>query len=139
VITGIIPYLSFDGQCETAFKFYAKALNGELVTLMRYGDAPPEIPSTPETASRIIHALLKVGEHSLMGGDAPSQFASKPQGFCVSLQVDDPAEAERAFGALAEGGRINMPFGPTFFAQRFGMLIDKFGIPWMVNCPQPTA
>jgi PhnB protein len=139
VITDIVPYLSFDGQCEAAFAFYARALNGELVTLMRYGDAPPEIPTTPESASRVMHALLKVGGRNLMGGDAPSQHASKPQGFCVALQVDDPAEAERAFGALADGGRINMPFGPTFFAQRFGMLTDKFGIPWMVNCARPSA
>jgi len=137
--TDIIPYLSFDGQCETAFKFYATALNGELVALMRYGDAPPEILSTPETASRIMHARLKVGDRSLMGGDVPSRHASKPQGFCVSLQIDDPAEAERVFGALAEGGQVSMPMGPTFFAQRFGMLIDRFGTPWMVNCPQPTA
>ena len=74
-----------------------------------------------------------------MGGDAPGPHYSKPQGFSVALQIDDPAEAERAFAALAEGGAVTMPMGPTFFAQKFGMLTDKFGIPWMVNCPLPPV
>jgi PhnB protein len=74
-----------------------------------------------------------------MGGDAPPQFASKPQGFCVSIQVDDPAKAERIFGELSEGGVVQMPIRETFWARRFGMLIDKFGTPWMVNCERPTT
>jgi len=135
----LISYLGFDGQCEAAFAFYAKALKGEIVALMRYADAPPEIPRMPGKADRIMHARLTVGGRSLMGGDTPSQHFAKPQGFCVAYQADDPAEAERAFGALAEGGVVTMPIGPTFFAQKFGMLIDKFGIPWMVNCERRAA
>jgi PhnB protein len=109
--------------------------------MMRYADALAgvDVPQTPETAARIMHARLQVGDRLLMGGDAPPQFASKPQGFCVSVQVDDPAEAERIFRGLGEGGVVQMPLGETFWAHRFGMLIDKFGTPWMVNCEKPTS
>jgi len=74
-----------------------------------------------------------------MGADAPPQFFSKPQGFSVSIMIDDPAEADRIFAQLGDAGKIMMPIAPTFWAQRFGMLIDKFGIPWMVNCEHPPA
>jgi len=132
----LVTYLSFDGQCEAAFRQYEKILGGKIVAMMRYADAPPEtgVPRTPEAANRIMHARLQVGDRFLMGGDAPPQFASKPQGFCVSVQVSDPAEAERIFHALVEGGVVRMPMGETFFARRFDMLIDRFGTPWMVNC-----
>ena len=139
--TDLVTYLSFDGQCEAAFKHYEKVLRGRILMMMRHADAPPGtgVPQTPETAERIMHARLKVGERLLMGGDAPPQYASTPQGFCVSIQVDDPAEAERVFGELAEGGVIRMPIGETFWARRFGMLVDKFGTPWMVNCEKVAA
>jgi PhnB protein len=81
-----------------------------------------------------MHARLKVGDRVLMGGDAPTRVASKSQGFCVSMQVDEPVEAERVFAELSAGGRVMMPIGPTFWAERFGMFTDKFGVPWMVNC-----
>jgi PhnB protein len=118
-----------------------KILGGQIVMMMRYADAPAGAgaPQTTETANRIMHARLQVGDRFLMGGDAPPQFASKPQGFCVSIQVDDPAKAERIFGELSEGGVVQMPIGETFWARRFGMLIDKFGTPWMVNCERPTT
>ncbi|HYZ21935.1 MAG TPA: VOC family protein [Rhodopila sp.] len=139
--TDLVTYLSFDGQCEAAFKHYEKVLRGRILMMMRHADAPPGtgVPQTPETAERIMHARLKVGDRLLMGGDAPPQYASTPQGFCVSIQVDDPAEAERIFGELAEGGVIRMPIGETFWARRFGMLVDKFGTPWMVNCEKVAA
>ena len=133
----LIPYLGFDGQCEAAFKFYATALNGEVMAMMRYRDAPPEVPRMPGSDDRIMHASLKVGGRSLMGGDTPNQHFSPPQGFCVTFQIDDPAEAERVYGALGEGGKVTMPMGPTFFAQKFAMLTDKFGIPWIIICPRP--
>ena len=138
--TDLVTYLSFDGQCEAAFKYYEKILAGKIVMMMRYADAPAdaEVPQTPETANRIMHARLQIGDRPLMGGDAPAQFASKPQGFCVSIQVDDPAEADRIFRELGEGGVVQMPIGETFWARRFGMLIDKFGTPWMVNCERPA-
>ena len=137
--TEFVPYLAFDGECETAFKFYEKALRGEIVAMLRLADAPPDVPRTPETANRIMHARLKVGDRVLMGGDAPAGLASKPQGFCVSVQVDEPAEAERVFAELSAGGKIMMPIGPTFWSERFGMFTDKFGVPWMVNCEKRTG
>ena len=134
--TDIVTYLNFDGKCEEAFKHYAAVLGGEILAMLRYADAPADtgMPNKPELADRIMHARLKVGDRLLMGGDAPPQFAAKPQGFCVAIQVDNPTEAERVFHALAQDGTMQMPIGPTFFAQRFGMCIDKFGTPWMVNC-----
>jgi PhnB protein len=135
--TELTMYLSFDGKCEEAFKFYEKVLGGELLMMMRLGDAPPEVPRTPETANRVMHARLKVGEYQLMGGDAPQPHFSKPQGFCANIMVDTPAEAERIFRELSDGGKVQMPIGETFWARRFGMLIDKYGIPWMVNCEKP--
>jgi PhnB protein len=139
MIFDFVPYLGFDGQCEEAFAFYEKALGGKIVMMMRLADAPPAVPRTPETERRVMHARLKVGDRYLMGGDAPQQMFSKPQGFCVSIQVDEAADAERVFAALAEGGKINMPLAPTFWSERFGMLIDKYGIPWMVNCEKPMS
>ena len=138
MIFDFVPYLGFDGRCEEAFKFYETALGGKILMMMRLADAPPEVPRTPQTEQRVMHARLKVGDRYLMGGDAPQPMFSKPQGFCVSIQVDEAADAERVFAALAEGGKINMPMAPTFWSERFGMLIDKFGIPWMVNCEKPA-
>jgi PhnB protein len=138
-MTDLATYLSFDGQCENAFKFYEQALRGQIKLLMHYKDAPPDVPRSPETENRVMHVSLQVGDRVLMGGDAPPQHYSKPQGFSVSLSVDDPAEADRVFGELSAGGQIMMPIGETFWARRFGMLIDKFGTPWMVNCEKPMG
>jgi PhnB protein len=141
MITDIITYLGFDGQCEAAFAHYEKILGGKIVRMLRYSDAPPgACPSqSPEIAKRIMHARMEVAGHVLMGADAPPEYATKPQGFSVNISVDDPAEAERIFHALAEGGTVKMPVGETFWAQRFGMLIDKFGTPWMINCEKKAA
>ena len=132
----LATYLSFDGKCEAAFKHYASVFGGEILAMMRYADAPAEagMRRTPETDGRIMHARLKIGDRILMGADAPPQFVSQPQGFSVCVQFDDPAEAERVFNDLARGGNTRMPIGPTFWAERFGMCVDKFGTPWMVNC-----
>ncbi len=127
------PYLSFDGQCEEAFEFYARCLGGNLGAMMRYGDSPMAEHVPPERHGRILHALLTVGDQVLMGADVPERYG-KPQGFSVSLQIDDPNEAERIFNTLAENGTVTMPLERTFWAERFGMLVDQFGIPWMVNC-----
>ena len=89
----------------------------------------------PDYKKKIMHARLTIDGEVLMASDASPGHFQKPQGFSVSLQVEDPADAERSFKALAEGGSINMPFGKTFFSKGFGMCVDKFGIPWMVNCP----
>jgi PhnB protein len=92
-----------------------------------------------EWRSKILHARLVVGDQVLMGSDAPPDRQQKPQGFSLSISINDPAEAERVFHALVENGTVTMPFGETFWAVRFGMLVDRFGIPWMINCEKATA
>ena len=132
----INPYLFYDGNCEAAFKFYEKVLGGKIQMVFRNEDAPPDMPSPPEHKHRIMHISMSIDGHILMASDAPPERVNKPQGFRVSLSVKDPAEAEQKFKALSEGGNIDMPFSKTFFSKGFGMCIDQFGIPWMVNCPQ---
>jgi PhnB protein len=131
----LCPYVSYDGNCEAAFKFYEKALGAKIEMLMRNEEAPPEMPSPPERKKKIMHGRISIGGQTLMASDAPPDHFHKPQGFSVSLTVKDPAEAERKFKALLEGGSVMMPFGKTFFSRGFGMGTDQFGIPWMVYCP----
>ena len=131
----INPYLFYDSNCEAAFKFYEKTLGGKIEAMMRNEEGPPEMQSAPERKHKIMHARMSIGNQVLMASDAPPDHFQKPQGFSVSLTVGDPVEAEHKFKALSEGGSVNMPFGKTFFSKGFGMCIDQFGIPWMVNCP----
>jgi PhnB protein len=130
----INPYLSFNGKCEVAFKFYQKILGGDLPYMMKYGESPMAAQTAPEDKDKVMHARLVAGDMVLMGADAPPQFYEPMKGMVVSLNVDAPAEAERVFKALSENGTVRMPIQETFWAQRFGMLIDQFGTPWMVNC-----
>jgi PhnB protein len=141
MVTDFVTYLSFDGNCEEAFKRYEQVFRGKILMMMRHSDAPPGsgVPQHPEVANRIMHARLEAGGRLLMGSDAPMRGAAKPQGFCVSIAVDNPAEAERVFKELSQGGTVNMPIGETFWAQRFGMVTDRFGTPWMVNCEKQLA
>jgi PhnB protein len=128
------PYLFFDGQCEEAFKFYEKLLGGKIEAMMTHEGTPAADHVPAEWRGKIIHARLELGDQVLMGSDAPPEHQRKPQGFSVNISVNDPAEAERIFRALEENGKVTMPFGQTFWAVRFGMLVDRYGIPWMVNC-----
>ena len=128
------PYLFFNGQCEAAFKFYEKLLGGKILAMMPHEGTPVANSVPVEWRSKIIHARMVVGNQILMGSDAPPDHQQKPQGFSVNIGVNDPAEAERIFHALVEGGTATMPIGETFWATRFGMLVDRFGIPWMINC-----
>lgn len=130
----INPYLGFDGQCEEAFKFYEKSLGGKIEMMMKNGESPMANQTPPNRRDHILHATLMIGDQIIQGADTPEQHFSKPQGFSVSLHIEDPAEAERAFKSLSEGGTVQVPLQETFWAQRFGMLIDRFSIPWMVNC-----
>ena len=132
------PYLTFNGQCEAAFKFYEQCLGGKIEAMMPHAGTPAEEHVPVEWRDKIMHARLAVGDGVLMGSDAPPERYEKPRGFSVSLQVKDPAQAERAFHALAEGGAVQMPIQPTFWAARFGMLVDRFGTPWMINCDKPA-
>lgn len=137
------PYLNFDGQCEEAFRFYARVLGGTIETMQTHGDSPIAEHVPPHWHDRILHARLVVGDAVLMGSDMPPDEEATPRGMAVSLQVPDAAEADRIFSALAEGGSVRMPLDKTFWAERFGMLVDRFGIPWMVGTEQqaesPTA
>ena len=130
------PYLTFNGQCESAFKFYEQCLGGKIVMMMTHGESPMSEQTAEEWRDKILHAQLTIGDIVLMGSDAPPDYFEKPQGFSVNLQFEDVAEAERVFLALAEGGTVRMPLQETFWAKRFGMFVDHFGIPWMINCSE---
>jgi len=133
------PYLSFDGQCEAAFKFYEASLGGKIVAMVTYGGSPMADQMPPGSSDKILHARLVVGDTVLMGSDSPPECHDDMKGFSVAIGVEDPADAERVFTALAEGGTVRMPMQQTFWAARFGMLVDRFGTPWMVNCEQAAT
>lgn len=130
------PYLFFNGNCEEAFKFYEKTLGGKIEAMMRVEEAPADAQAQMGAGmkGRIMHACMKIADFNLMASDSSQAQFNKPQGFAVSLNYDDPAEAERIFKAISAGGTVPMPAGKTFFARYFGMGVDKFGTPWMVNC-----
>ena len=131
------PYLSFDGNCREAFQFYEKVLGGKIVAMMTWAETPMKDQSPPETHNKIVHARLIAGEDVLMGRDAPGGQYRKPQGITVTINTEEPIEAERIFQALSEGGAVMMPIAETFWARRFGMLTDRYGTPWMINCEKP--
>jgi len=133
------PYLIFNGQCEAAFKFYEKCLGGKIEATMTHGDSPMSQQVPEEWRKKIMHARMTVGDVVLMGSDAPPDHYQAPQGFSLSIGAKDPAEAERIFNELAQNGKVQMPLQKTFWAVRFGMVVDRFGIPWMVNCEQAAA
>jgi PhnB protein len=128
------PHLSFDGRCEAAFKFYEQALGGKIQYVKTYAESPMGEKMPPEWRKKVIHAALKIADLLVMGSDAPPDHYRKPQGVTMSISVADPAEADRIFKNLTDGGQVQMPMQETFWALRFGMLVDRFGIPWMVNC-----
>ncbi len=127
-------YLVFNGQCEEAFKFYERCLGGKIAAMFTHAGTPAAEHVPPEWLNKIMHVRMEVGDSILMGSDAPPDRYKSPQGFSVNIALDEPKEAERIFHALAEGGTVGMPIQQTFWAARFGMLVDRFGIPWMVNC-----
>ena len=127
------PYLNFNGQCEAAFKFYERCLGGKIVAMIPHAGTPSEEYAPPEWRDKILHASLVGGDTMLMGSDAPPDHYETPKGSSVAIQIADPAEAERVFHALAENGIVQAPIQQTFWAARFGMLVDQFGIPWMIN------
>lgn len=132
------PYLMFDGRCEAAFKFYEKALGGKIEFMMTYGSSPIAEQTSPEWRNKIMHARMSIGDKILMASDAPPDRHQAMKGFSVSLSIDDPGDAERIFRVMSENGTIQMPIQETFWARRFGMLVDQFGTPWMVNCEKPA-
>nr|WP_246471257.1 VOC family protein [Aminobacter carboxidus] len=129
----IVNYLFFNGNCREAFEFYAKVFDGEIVGMLTHRETPASKDVSEEWQDKIINAQLVIGDQSIMASDSPPQYRTEMSGFSVSVDIDDLARAERIFAALADGGTINMPFSPTFWAKGFGMVKDTFGTPWMIS------
>lgn len=129
------PHLVFKGNCEEAFRFYEKCLGGKVVMKMTFGESPMASHVPPDMKDKIIHLSFSIGDQTIAGADAPPDRYRTPQGFTVTLDIDDSAEADRVFAALSDkAAAIDMPIQETFWAKRFGMLTDQFGTPWMINC-----
>lgn len=128
------PYLFFDGRCEEAIEFYRKTIGAEVAMLMRFKDSPEQSIGMmpPGAENKVMHASLRIGDSMVMASDG--QCLGKPnfQGFSLSLEAPDDAAADRLFAALADGGQVQMPLAKTFFASRFGMVADRFGVSWMI-------
>ena len=129
-------HLNFNGECRAAFAFYAACLGGTVTFTMNYGDSPAKEQTAPDWHDKVMHTTLTVGDYVLMGCDAPPTHYAPPQGIQLSVSVASAAEAERVFNALAEGGKTTMPFQKTFWSSGFGMLVDRYGIAWMVGADQ---
>ena len=135
----IQPYLFYNGRCEEAVEFYRKAIGAEVVLMMRFKESPePPKPGMvpPGFENKIMHTSFRVGQTTVMASDGCSAEKPNFQGFSLSISVPNEAEADRVFGALAEGGQVRMPLAKTFWSPRFGMVQDRFGIGWMVSVMQ---
>lgn len=130
----ILPYLNFDGRCREAFEFYRAALDGQRLDVMTYGESPMAAEMPESSHPLVMHACLQVGGTMLMGADGPPPHAPDTAKDFVNLMVDTPEEAERVWAHLSEGAEVRMPLDATFWARRFGMLVDRYGKAWMVNC-----
>ena len=131
----IQPYVFFDGRCDEAIAFYRQALGAEVTMLLRFRDSPEPAAVPPGAENKVMHASLRIGGAGVMASDGRCLGKPAFQGFALSLDAADMAEAERMFGALAEGGNVQMPLGKTFFSPCFGMVTDRFGVAWMVIVP----
>jgi len=128
------PHLNFNGQCREAFKLYQECLGGTPKFAMTWGESPMADKVPAEWRDKIIHAALVIGETTLTGADAPPGQYEEPRGITIAIPAKDTADAERIFRSLSEGGKVTMPLEKTFWSPAFGMFVDRFGIPWMVNC-----
>lgn len=126
-------YLHFPGTCAEAFRFYEKTFGGTISRMDTYGGTPMAQHVPPDMHNQVMHAHLTVGSASIMGSDGTPDRYAKPDGLSVVIGVKGYAEGDRIFKALAEGGSVTMPFQQTFWSPGFGMVTDRFGIPWMVN------
>lgn len=137
----IQPYLFFDGRCEEALEYYRTALGAEVTMLMRYKDNPEpsdKSKAPPGSENKVMHSSLRIGDTTVMASDGHCSGKPSFQGFSLTLTVPNVAKADRKFAALADGGKVQMPLGKTFFSPRFGMLTDRFGVGWMVIVPGET-
>ncbi len=126
----IQPYLFYDGRCDEAIAFYRDTVGAEVAMLMRFKDCPE--PTSPDVAEKVMHASLRIGNSTVLISDGHCTGQASFQGFALSLTVPNDAEAERLFTALGDGGQVQMPLAKTFFASKFGMLADRFGVSWMI-------
>jgi PhnB protein len=135
----VSPYLNFGGNCAEAFRFYEQLLGGTILMMQTHGESPMKDHTPREWHDKVLHVRMTIGQEVLMGSDVPAPHYEKPQGFAVSVTLPNKPDSERVFNALAEGGRVTMPFQTTFWSAGFGGLVDRFGTPWMVNTAQAAA
>lgn len=136
----INPYLNLGGNCAEAFEFYRATFGGQDLVLMNYRGSPAEETAPEHWRDKIMHASLQIGSSILMGSDGQANQPRETMHGCnMTLNVDSDADAERIFQALAQGGTVRMPLDKTFFASKFGMLSDRYGVSWMIMCPPPGA
>jgi PhnB protein len=129
------PYLFFNGRCDEALQFYQRALGAKDVEIMRYKDSPEPMPPgmvPPGCESKVMHSSFKIGDTTVMASDGGCSGELDFRGVSLSVTAPNDSEADRLFAALADGGKVQMPIGKTFFASKFGMVADKFGVAWMV-------
>ena len=126
------PYLFFDGRCEQALEFYRQALGAQVEAVIRYKDNPEPKYNPPNSDDKVMHALFRIGDTKIMASDGNCQGKPSFQGFSLTINAANAAEAEKRFNALADGGQVQMPLNETFFAKSFGMVADRFGVGWMV-------
>jgi PhnB protein len=131
----VLTYLFLDGRTEEALDFYKKAVGAEVTMLMKFKESPDKSHMPPGGEDKVIHAVFKVGDTPIMVSDGMNKGSPKFDGFALSINAKDVAEAQRYFSALLKGGEVTMPLAETFFAKTFGMLKDKFGVHWMVGVP----
>jgi PhnB protein len=132
--TQISPYLNFQGDCEAAFKFYEQALGARVGAIFRYTGSPLAGTVPADWSDKVMHGSVTIGDEVLMGADVgPDQYEA-PKGFALALSLASAADADRVFKDISDGGRVLMALEKTFWAERFGMVVDRFGIPWMVSC-----
>lgn len=130
----VSPFLNFKGQCEAAFRLYEQCLGARLGPIFRYGGSPMADQAPPGWQDKIMHGSVTVGDLVLMGADIVPDKYEEPKGFSLSIQIKSTADADRIFQDLARDGKIVIPLEKTFWAARFGMVVDRFGIPWLINC-----
>ena len=135
------PYVFFDGKCEEALEFYKGAVGAKVDMLMRFKEAPPEAQAnmSPGSKEKVMHAAFKIGDTQILASDGECHGKPAFQGFSLTINAANDAEADKVFGALGKGGKVTMPMTSTFFASRFGMLADKFGVNWMVLAEKKAA